>query len=169
MTFFDGLLPQLGAYFLEVLKHLRSEALAILQKIAPLTDAGHSQPFIPIHDSSTSLQVGSFAIPNGPKAEIPQSFRLQAPTTRDNAMRVIKACQVPKPILLEGITGVEKTSLITAIANIAGHELCRINLSDQTDLINLFGSEGWCTWGICLEECGVSVGYKRGFGFCWTR
>lgn len=56
-------------------------------------------------------------------------------------MRVVRACQVLKPILLEGSPGVGKTSLITALAKISGHELHRINLSDQTDLMDLFGSD----------------------------
>jgi midasin len=46
-----------------------------------------------------------------------------------------------KPILLEGSPGVGKTSLVTALANLSGHKLCRINLSDQTDLTDLFGSD----------------------------
>jgi midasin len=36
---------------------------------------------------------------------------------------------------------VGKTSLVTALANVAGHHLCRTNLSDQTDIIDLFGSD----------------------------
>jgi midasin len=69
------------------------------------------------------------------------SFNLQVPTTRHNAMRVFRACQLQKPILLEGSPGVGKTTLISALANISGHHLCRINLSDQTDLMDLFGSD----------------------------
>jgi midasin len=48
---------------------------------------------------------------------------------------------MPNPILLEGSPGVGKMSLVAAFANISDHELCRINLSDQTDLIDLFGSD----------------------------
>ncbi|KAG6377007.1 hypothetical protein JVT61DRAFT_1050 [Boletus reticuloceps] len=84
---------------------------------------------------------GPFAIPKGPADAMMHSFNLQAPTACENAMRVIRACQVHKPILLEGSPGVGKTSLITALAKIAGYHLCRINLSDQTDLIDLFGSD----------------------------
>ena len=56
-------------------------------------------------------------------------------------MRVIRACQLNKPILLEGSPGVGKTSLITALTSVVGQRLSRINLSDQTDLIDLFGSD----------------------------
>ncbi|KAG0699989.1 P-loop containing nucleoside triphosphate hydrolase protein, partial [Suillus ampliporus] len=64
-----------------------------------------------------------------------------APTARENAMRVVRACQVSKPVLLEGSPGVGKTSFITTLAMLSGYQLCRINLSDQTDLMDLFGSD----------------------------
>lgn len=68
-------------------------------------------------------------------------FSFSAPTVRLNALRVMRALQVSKPILLEGSPGVGKTSLALALARSTGHALCRINLSDQTDLVDLFGSD----------------------------
>ncbi|KAG5638685.1 hypothetical protein H0H81_011065 [Sphagnurus paluster] len=143
MTFLDGFgsLPQLSAYTKQGLQELKDDASSKLMDIVPLIDRDNLFTFIPVHDPSTSLQVGSFSIPRGSRETSTHVFNLQAPTTRDNAMRVVRACQVAKPILLEGSPGVGKTSLITALANISGHELCRINLSDQTDLIDLFGSD----------------------------
>jgi midasin len=140
MTFLDGLgsLPQLTAYSREAIRRLKNEALIKLQSIAPLSNnEGH----VPNYDPVNWVQLGTFAIPRGPGEPSLPTFNLRAPTAQDNAMRVIRACQVPKPILLEGSPGVGKTSLVTALANLAGHRLCRINLSDQTDLIDLFGSD----------------------------
>ncbi|OZJ03007.1 hypothetical protein BZG36_04676 [Bifiguratus adelaidae] len=71
----------------------------------------------------------------------PLQFTLEATTTRHNAQRVLRALQVHKPILLEGSPGVGKTSLIEAMAAASGHRLVRINLSEQTDLMDLFGSD----------------------------
>ncbi|KAJ6531011.1 hypothetical protein B0H10DRAFT_2171534 [Mycena sp. CBHHK59/15] len=140
MTFLDGLgsLPQLAAYSREAIRRLKDEAVARLQTIAPLSNDGAR---VPNYDPAVWVQLGTFAIVRGPEKPLLQYFNLRAPTAQDNAMRVVRACQVPKPILLEGSPGVGKTSLITALANIAGHRLCRINLSDQTDLIDLFGSD----------------------------
>ncbi|KAK7048623.1 midasin [Favolaschia claudopus] len=128
MTFLDGLgsLPQLSGYSREAIVKLKDEALAMLH--------GH----VPIYDSSNWIQLGTFAIPRGPLEPSLSTFNLRAPTTQDNAMRVVRACQ--------GSPGVGKTSLVNALAHLAGHRLCRINLSDQTDLIDLFGSDLPFAW-----------------------
>ncbi|KAJ2886267.1 AAA ATPase midasin, partial [Coemansia asiatica] len=78
-------------------------------------------------------------------------FALDAPTTFDNLVKILRAMQVGKPLLLEGSPGVGKTTLVSTLARLAGHRLVRINLSDQTDLMDLFGSDlpvdggfAWC-------------------------
>ncbi|KAF2794635.1 midasin [Melanomma pulvis-pyrius CBS 109.77] len=89
-----------------------------------------------------SLQFGAFSIPKFSQAATEDSgFSLEAPTTRSNAMRIVRALQLSKPILLEGNPGVGKTTLITAIAKATGKPLTRLNLSEQTDLMDLFGSD----------------------------
>ena len=141
MTYLDGLssLPQLSGYSREALQELKLDALKKLQDLVPLT-----QPLgtaSPTYDPVSFAQLGSFAIPRGSLQSSPLSFNFDAPTAKRNAIRVLRACQVAKPILMEGSPGVGKTSLITALANLSGHKLCRINLSDQTDLVDLFGSD----------------------------
>jgi midasin len=66
-----------------------------------------------------------------------QAFELSAPSTRRNTARLLRAMQLAKPILLEGSPGVGKTSLVAALAKAAGHKLVRINLSEQTDMMDL--------------------------------
>ncbi|TCD70746.1 hypothetical protein EIP91_001775 [Steccherinum ochraceum] len=139
MTFLDGLgsLPQLSAYSVPAIEKLRRDAQDQLDLLFPITDRSSAVgPPDPSH-----VQLGPFAIRKGSKDTRPNAFSFQAPTTRDNVSRVVRACQLPKPVLLEGSPGVGKTSLVSALANICGYDLCRINLSDQTDLIDLFGSD----------------------------
>ncbi|KAJ3084604.1 hypothetical protein HDU99_010346 [Rhizoclosmatium hyalinum] len=59
-----------------------------------------------------------FLVKCGPEARKDIKFALQAPTTSINTLRVLRALRLSKPVLLEGI-----------------------NLSEQTDLMDLFGSD----------------------------
>ncbi|KAG4379536.1 hypothetical protein GLYMA_16G004800v4 [Glycine max] len=68
-------------------------------------------------------------------------FEFKAPTTCRNALRVLRAMQLPKPVLLEGSPGVGKTSLIIALGKRSGHRVVRINFSEQTDMMDLLGSD----------------------------
>ncbi|KAI9852998.1 MAG: hypothetical protein M1838_002777 [Thelocarpon superellum] len=96
---------------------------------------------IQISRSASALTVGPFSVAAVGPAQADPSITLQAPTTRQNAMRVVRGLQVRKPILLEGSPGVGKTTLVTALARALGRPLTRINLSEQTDLMDLFGSD----------------------------
>ncbi|KAG8629056.1 hypothetical protein KVT40_002921 [Elsinoe batatas] len=66
---------------------------------------------------------------------------LSTPTIACNAVRVARALKLTKPILLEGAPGVGKTTLVSDMARCARVPLTRINLSEQTDLMDLFGSD----------------------------
>ena len=48
---------------------------------------------------------------------------------------------VSRPILLEGSPGVGKTSIVSALAAESGFAVTRINLSEQTDVSDLFGAD----------------------------
>jgi midasin len=77
----------------------------------------------------------------GPNTAMPSNFTLEAPTAYTNSMRVVRACQLSKLILLEGSPGIGKTSLTGALASVAHHQLCMINLSDQSDIMGLFDAD----------------------------
>ncbi|KZT19503.1 P-loop containing nucleoside triphosphate hydrolase protein [Neolentinus lepideus HHB14362 ss-1] len=142
MTILDGLasLPQVASHSAQAIQRLKEEAILKLRSLVPLPE-DLSLMHTPAYDASQFVQLGTFAIRKGSLPVRRHGFYLQAPTTLDNVMRVVRACQLPKPILLEGSPGVGKTSLITALANICGFKLHRINFSDQSDLIDLFGSD----------------------------
>ncbi|XP_007484380.2 midasin isoform X1 [Monodelphis domestica] len=83
-----------------------------------------------------------FFIPKGTVSQRQDAsdYALNAGTTAMNAQRLLRATKLNKPILLEGSPGVGKTSLVSAIAKASGNHLVRINLSEQTDITDLFGA-----------------------------
>ncbi|KAJ0116412.1 ATPase [Diaporthe amygdali] len=87
------------------------------------------------------VQIGGFSVARMPSGKDDSAFAFDAPTTKMNLMRVIRALAVNKPVLLEGNPGVGKTTLVSALAQACGRPLTRINLSDQTDLMDLFGTD----------------------------
>ncbi len=91
--------------------------------------------------NNDSFGIRPFLIPAGPLSTVDVGFKLNAPTTALNLRRVLRAMQISKPILLEGSPGVGKTSLISALASMSGHNLIRINLSEQTEITDLMGSD----------------------------
>ena len=56
-------------------------------------------------------------------------------------LKLLRAYSLGKPILIEGPPGVGKTSLVENLARQCGKRLTRVNLSEQTDMMDLLGSE----------------------------
>ncbi|EKG11058.1 von Willebrand factor type A [Macrophomina phaseolina MS6] len=144
MVFIDTLGANPAALLAISAANVDSERAACLEKLSELVNAdAKAIYFAPAAIASTDsmLSIGSFAVPRIGRSTSDPSFSMAAPTTKSNAMRVLRALQLPKPILLEGNPGVGKTTLVTAIAKAVGVPLTRINLSEQTDLMDLFGSD----------------------------
>ncbi|WWC86817.1 uncharacterized protein L201_001696 [Kwoniella dendrophila CBS 6074] len=146
MVLIDGLesLPQVAGMSTTSIAILRNECLSQLDQLASDLPGGvdlNTKSDLTVNVSPESVSIGNFGIPRGSIISETSMFRFEAPTTALNAMRLLRGCQLPKAILLEGSPGVGKTSLVSALAAVAGHRLQRINLSDQTDLIDLFGSD----------------------------
>lgn len=151
MVFIDGL----GAHtqFMSNSTAIKSAQRQCYAKLDALIGENVAQSInfqAPVAFGSDRVTIGGFTLPvneNSGKKEA-STFNLDAPTTSLNAMRVARAMKVRKPILLEGSPGAGKTSLVSAIAAMCGQKLTRINLSDQTDLSDLFGQD------VPLEEPG---------------
>ncbi|KAJ3407421.1 AAA ATPase midasin, partial [Chytridiales sp. JEL 0842] len=94
-----------------------------------------------LNEAAGSFGIYPFMLKTKSKLKPVSDYALLAPTTCQNVLRVLRGMQLRKPILLEGSPGVGKTSLVTALAKTCGYNLCRINFSEQTDLMDLFGSD----------------------------
>ncbi|CAM9188295.1 unnamed protein product, partial [Ectocarpus fasciculatus] len=103
-------------------------------------------PFIQPEVVDDKFVLGYFSIPCGNTApdvskEMRSSYVLSARSTVLNMHRVLRALQLPRPILLEGAPGVGKTSLISSLAKLSGHKLVRINLSEHSEISDLLGTD----------------------------
>jgi midasin len=59
-----------------------------------------------------------------------------------NTQRLLRAmCAGGRSLLLEGPPGCGKSTLVAALAERSGHRMVRVNLSEQTDISDLFGSD----------------------------
>lgn len=143
MAIVDGLpsLSQLSSWSQTSLVSLRLRAVDYLERRVCSPSLAEMISACDIGLSSECFGIGPFNIPIGAMSPSSKDFNFDAPTTKENAFRLLRACQVNKPILLEGSPGVGKTSLVTALASASGQKLYRINLSEQTDLVDLFGSD----------------------------
>ncbi|RAH66637.1 AAA family ATPase midasin [Aspergillus aculeatinus CBS 121060] len=144
MVFVDTLGANPAAILATALNDLEGNRRLCLDKLQELFDVDASNIYLQkstIDTDSTSLRVGPFNLPINAQGRPDPEFIMDAPTTIGNSVRIARGLQLPKPILLEGSPGVGKTTLVTALAKALGKPLTRINLSEQTDLTDLFGSD----------------------------
>ncbi|KAG8531461.1 uncharacterized protein KY384_003090 [Bacidia gigantensis] len=144
MVFLDKLGTSLTANLSEIKSGIGLQHQACVTKLQELftIDKSLTEDSVPVlMDGANTLSIGGFEVLKLCPDVRPTPYNLEAPTTVRNAMKILRALQVNRPILLEGDPGVGKTTLVAALAQKIGVPLTRINLSDQTDLVDLFGSD----------------------------
>ncbi|KAK0425090.1 hypothetical protein QR680_009022 [Steinernema hermaphroditum] len=138
------------------------DQLSFIAKQQKLMDNSEKPPHfgnIAVSSDDLHLCVSEFKIPYGSEpAVMPAKFSFDAPTCRMNLFRLSRALSIEKPILLEGAPGCGKSSTIVALAKATGNRLVRLNLSDQTDVNDLFGSD----IPVVLDDGGVSFRWQDG-------
>ncbi|CBH08836.1 hypothetical protein, conserved [Trypanosoma brucei gambiense DAL972] len=72
--------------------------------------------------------------------EMKGRFFFGAPSTSRNLSKLVRAGIMRRAILLEGSPGVGKTSIVEALGCALRKHVVRVNLSEQTDIMDLFGT-----------------------------
>jgi midasin len=94
------------------------------------------------------------------------SYCFESKTTLSNLQRIMRCLMMNAPIMLEGSPGVGKTSLVEALGRITKNKVVRINLSEQTDLNELFGADLPCEATTTVDKSG-NQGTKFQQRFDW--
>ncbi|KAK9461137.1 uncharacterized protein V1516DRAFT_664297 [Lipomyces oligophaga] len=146
MVFVDTLGTNNFAYLAQssdILARERLKCIDYLSTISMIDLRALYMQEVTVSISNMSVSAGGFEIRrwSGACNMNPATFSFQAPTSAFNAMRIIRGMQLNRPIMLEGSPGVGKTTIMIALAALANAPLTRINLSDQTDLMDLFGAD----------------------------
>ncbi|MCJ1436355.1 hypothetical protein MMC27_005734 [Xylographa pallens] len=144
MVYIDGLGANPAAQLSITQNSIANERSACIGRLTELFKHDMSTVYnekVSLVINEASLRVGQFKINKFQGNSLETDFSFDAPTTLSNTMRIIRALQLKKPLLIEGSPGVGKTTLITSLARATGIPLTRINLSEQTDIMDLFGSD----------------------------
>jgi midasin len=100
-----------------------------------------------ISNTDHELKCGPFSLKKGdfrPNVINNETYCFESKTTLANLQRIMRCMMMHAPIMLEGSPGVGKTSLVEALGKITNNKVVRINLSEQTDLNELFGADLPC-------------------------
>ena len=132
LTFFDSFgsgatsldsQPVLESFYIQCLKKLNVFDLATQDvRVVDSNDQFGIPPFI--------MKKGEYNRDGGRSTNIRSN--LDAKTILENFLKLLRAMQLRKAILLEGDPGVGKTRLISFAAELTRHQLVRINVSRET-------------------------------------
>eukprot|EP00890_Picochlorum_soloecismus_P003681 jgi/Picsp_1/4313/NSC_01821-R1_type a von willebrand factor domain-containing protein len=128
----------------KVIKTLREEASREVLRVCLMIDPNFNHPdSIGVSDvliSNTTWGIYPFFIELGVRKSVVSHYTFRTVTTASNLFKILRVMQVKKPILLEGSPGVGKTTIVSALANAVGKKMVRVNLSDETDMMDLLGA-----------------------------
>lgn len=101
-----------------------------------------------VENHADYFKCGAFSIKKGESRtgeNHEEVYCLDAQTTASkNLLRIMRCLMMDMPIMLEGSPGVGKTSMVEALGRLTRNRVIRINLSEQTDLNELFGADLPC-------------------------
>ena len=144
MVFIDGLGANPSGKVSLVQSSIITERLKCLLKLSQLFDRDLTSLYFEkgiVEVRNRSLCIGPFQLARYPHSYQDITFNLNTPTSFANTLRIARALHLGKPLLIEGSPGVGKTTLVKVLAQLVGIPLTRINLSEQTDIMDLFGSD----------------------------
>lgn len=93
-----------------------------------------------ILDTPTSFGIDPFIQPKNILSES-VNYSFKGPAITQNLYKLLRGLHTQKAIMLEGPPGIGKTSIVESLAKVLGYKVTRINMSEETDLIDLLGCD----------------------------
>ena len=93
-----------------------------IKEILQVNSTIMSPKVLQLLDTSESLSVPPFAIKKNKNVSTRCDYIFDTVTTTSNILKILRALQIQKPILLEGSPGIGKSSLVEALAKKIGQE-----------------------------------------------
>ncbi|KAL0229956.1 hypothetical protein PCE1_003520 [Barthelona sp. PCE] len=147
MVLLDGISVRMGLDAQTGREIAKTTINAIKDEIEKIEECELKEPFIAALERKTSITLDGykfgtepFLFSCRPNRNGLKSFTLNCPTVQHNLVGLLRALSLNAPILLEGSPGVGKTSLVMTIASVMRKRITRLNLSSETDLMDLLGS-----------------------------
>ena len=139
-----------------------------LQQVGPchIEKLFHSN-LLNVYNDERVFKCGPFAIEKGnveSDFSLGKHYCLSSKSTVENLQRIMRCLLMDNPIMLEGSPGVGKTSIVETLAKVTRNKVIRINLSEQTDLSELFGADLPFSEAAAAEDENNNTQKQR---FCW--
>lgn len=132
---------------MNMLSTVRDSLAKLFQKHPLLNDGLGFFQNLKLQINSEAIQINSISLnrceirrgPSPKTSSSANSYILTNQKVLSNLIRVMMGLKSQKAILLEGPPGVGKTSLVLHLGRLLNKKVHRINLNEQTDLIDLLG------------------------------
>ena len=129
----------------EIVKSVQDKIGRELMKISSSLDGGRESnkdnaQLLTLNQNIMTISE-TFSYQIGSISPVTSGFCWTSPSTSKTLVKLGRAMMLNRPVILEGSPGVGKTSIVAALAAESGFPVTRINLSEQTDVSDLFGAD----------------------------
>ena len=115
----------------------------IYLKFGPIHSEMQEEELDMFNENDDEVRIGRYYLKKFEKGLFyeDEKYSVHERVVKNNLKVVLMGLTLEKAIMLEGLPGVGKTSLIQYLAKKIGIKFYRVNLNEQTDLIDLLGSD----------------------------
>jgi len=136
-------LPVTSAALEDIKMHIESTVKRVTGNDDVGKDEGEMDAEEIVMESDREVRIGRYGVEKVKVGHVYEDrlYSVNEKIVRENLKKIMMSLTLNKAIMLEGPPGVGKTSLTQFLANKIGMKFYRVNLNEQTDMIDLLGSD----------------------------